>query len=133
MSDRVTALIGNMQPGTLASALVDRAIRSGATRFPDFNLVRMQAREAMERRAQHDALGNMLSKHPADLAREIQSGFDALFAQDHDHDLLVRSVFLACGHAISYGRSHLPPVEAAELCMSVALFASWLDRRQSAR
>ena len=133
MSDRVSALIGELSVGTLASILIEHSIRSGAGRLPDFTIVRMDAREAIERHGRAELRGHQLSAFPVELAGEIQAGFDTLFVDAEDRLVLVRSVFDACGRAVSYVRDHVKPEAAAELAMSIALYASWLDRRRVAR
>ena len=133
LSDQVSSLLGEMTPGSLASILLAQAVRSGAGRLPDFTRVRMEAREAMERHGRAELRGQNLSAFPVELAGEIQSGFDALFAESDDRLVLVRSVFDACGRAVSYVRNHIRPEEAAEFALSIAFYASWLDRRRVTR
>ena len=133
LSDPVSSLVADVKSGTLASVLIDQALRSGAGRLPDFTAVRMQAREAVQRHGRPELFGQILSATPQQLAVELQDGFDALFVQADSRPLMVQSAFKACGQAISFGRNHVRPEDAAEMAMGIALFASWLDRRSATR
>jgi hypothetical protein len=132
-SDWVSNRLGTLEPGSLASVLVDSAILFGARTFPDFAAVRQDAFEAMQRRGTFDLRGHILTATPEELAAEVQSDVDGLLFDAADRTLLIHASINACGHAIGYARHRLPPVEAAELALSVAFYAGWVDQRKIGR
>jgi hypothetical protein len=129
--DFVSSKLGEMKPNNLASALVESALLAGATRFPDFHNVRLEAHEMMQRRGAVALRDHTLSASPDCLAGEVQSDVDLLLLDPDERSHLTKGIFSACGHALSYARHHIAPVVAAELAMSVALYAGWLDQRKS--
>ena len=131
--DWVTAKLGALRSGSLASGLVDAAVLAGARSFPNFSAVRQDAFEAMQRHGSYDLRGNALSAPPEELAGEIQCDVDGLLLDADDRTLLVKASNIACAHAISYSRHRLAPVAAAELALSVAYHAGWIDQRKSGR
>lgn len=131
--DWVTVKLGALRSGSLASVLVDASVLAGARAFPNFGSVRQDAFEAMQRRGSVDLRGNSLTSSPEELAGEIQSDIDGLLFDADDRTLLLKASNIACGHALSYARHRLPPVEAAELALSVAYYAGWIDQRKSGR
>ena len=132
-SDWVTNKLGAVRPGSLASALIDASILAGARAFPDFISVRQDALEAMQRRGAPDTRGNLLTAAPEDLAGEFQTDVDGLLHDADDRNMLIKASMHACGHAVSYARHRLPPVEAAELALSIAFYAGWVDQRKTGR
>lgn len=132
-SDWVTNKLGAVRPGSLASALIDASILAGARSFPDFIAVRQDALEAMQRRGAPDTRGNLLTSSPADLAGELQTDVDGLLFDADDRNLLVKACISACSHAVGYARHRLAPVEAAELALSIAFYAGWVDQRKTGR
>lgn len=131
--DWVTAKLGALRSGSLASALVDASVLAGARAFPKFGTVRQDAYEAMQRRGGYDLRGNVLTASPEELAGEIQSDVDGLLFDADDRTSLFKACCIASGHAISYVRHRLQPVEAAELALSIAYHAGWIDQRKSGR
>jgi hypothetical protein len=129
VSERLTLLT----PGTLASTLTEAALVSGARRFPEISKVRQEAQEAMLRRGAADLRGGELSASPRELARQVQEDVDDLLADPANRLALVRAAFSACGFAVGYNRSRLCPAAAAELGLSIALYASWVDQRSQPR
>ena len=87
----------------------------------------------MQRRGGLDARGHCLTALPEDIAAELQSDVDGLLFDADDQALLVKASINACGHAVSYSRHRLPPVEAAELALSIAFYAGWIDQRKTRR
>jgi hypothetical protein len=132
-SDRVSAQLALLSQGTLASALTEAALVAGARRLPEISRVRQEAQEAMLRRGAAELRGNELSAAPRDLARLVQEDVDDLLADPANRQALVRAAIHACGFAVGYNRSRLCPAQAAELGLSVALYASWLDQRELQR
>jgi hypothetical protein len=132
-NDEVNAKIGSLTAGSLASTLIDSALLAGARRMPAFAQVISNAQETMRRRGAADLRDIELSASTAMLAAEVQSDVDGLLWDASDRPALVRSFIQACGHAIGYQRTRLCPAEAAELCLSVALYAGWLDQRENLR
>jgi hypothetical protein len=132
-NDWVTSKLGSVRPGTLASVLVDASVLAGARAFPDFMTVRHDAVEAMQRRGAADLRGAKLTAAPEELASEIQSDVDSLLFDADDRAQLVKAAINACGHAVSYARHRLPPIEAAELALSIAFYAGWVDQRKTGR
>jgi hypothetical protein len=132
-NDEVNARLGSLTPGSLASTLVESAVLSGARRMPEFAHILSDAQELMRRRGAADLRGAELSDSPTNLAAQVQSDVDHLLWDASDRSALVRSFIQACGHAIGYQRTRLCPAEAAELCLSVALYAGWLDQREIQR
>lgn len=132
-NDWVSSKLGAVKPGTLATCLLDASLLAGARRFPDFVTVRQDALEAMQRRGGHDVRGQTLSASPDDIAASIQSDVDGLLYDEADRSLLVNAAIAACGHAVGYARFRLPPVEAAELALSIAFYAGWADQRKTMR
>ncbi len=131
--DWVTNKLGAVRPGSLASALVDASILAGARTFPDFIAVRQDSLEAMQRRGAPDTRSNLLTAAPEDLAAEFQIDVDGLLLDADDRNLLIKASINACGHAVSYARHRLPPVDAAELALSIAFYAGWVDQRKTGR
>lgn len=132
-NDWVTSKLGAVRPKTLASVLVEASVLAGARAFPDFAAVRQDAFEAMQRRGGFDVRGNILTSSPDELAGQIQADVDGLLFDADDRALLVNASINACGHAVGYVRHRLPPVEAAELALSVAFYAGWVDQRKTGR
>jgi hypothetical protein len=132
-NDEVNVKLGSLTMGSLASTLIDSALLAGARRMAEFAKVISDAQEAMRRRGSFDLRGAELSASPALLAAEVQSDVDHLLWDASDRPALVRSFIQACGHAIGYQRTRLCPSDAAELCLSVALYAGWLDQREIQR
>ena len=132
-SDAMSEKLGALKPGTLASALVEASMVSGARRFPEFAHVALDAQEAMQRRGGVNVRGIELSAPPRALAANVQEDVDALLIDPLDRSALMRAVIQASGHAIGYQRSRLCPAEAAELALSVALYAGWIDQRETIR
>jgi hypothetical protein len=131
--DWVTAKLGALRSGSLASVLVDASVLAGARSFPNFAALRQDAFEAMQRRGGYDLRGHVLTASPEELAAEIQSDVDCLLHGADDRTLLVKATIIACGHAISYARHRLAPVDAAELALSIAYYAGWVDQRKTGR
>ena len=132
-NDEVNAKIGSLTAGSLGSILIDSALLSGARRMPEIAQVISNAQETMRRRGAADLRDIELSASPAMLAAEVQSDVDALLWDASDRAALVRAFIQSCGHAIGYQRTRFCPAEAAELCLSVALYAGWLDQRENLR
>ncbi len=132
-NDWVTSKLGALRTGSLASVLIDAAVLSGARSFPDFASVRQDALEAMQRRGGFDCRANALTTAPEELAGEVQTDVDGLLFDADDRSLLVKASIDACGHAISYMRHRIPPVDAAELALSIAYYAGWVDQRKTGR
>jgi hypothetical protein len=132
-SDEVNSKLGSLTSGSLASTVIESAVLSGARRMPEVAHVLTDAQEAMRRRGTVDLRGAELSATPSVLAAEVQSDVDHLLWDASDRPALVRSFIQACGHAIGYQRTRLCPAEAAELSLSVALYAGWLDQREIQR
>lgn len=130
-SDSVGEKLGELKSGTLASALMEASLLAGSRRFPEVSLVRQNAQEAMQRHGACDLRGHGLSAPVDQLAGHIQADIDALMMDDDDAQRLTAASFSACAHAISYSRQRIVPVEAAELAMSVAFYAGWIDARKS--
>lgn len=129
-SDAVTEKLFAIKSGTLASKLVESSLLCGTNRFPDFLTTRQNAHEMMQRRAGFSVPDNLMSDTPDRLAAEIQTDIDSLLAYSDDrHDLSI-GIFDACALAVGYARHKVEPVIAAELAMSVALYAGWLDQRK---
>jgi hypothetical protein len=129
-SDAVTDKLFAIKSGTLASKLVESSLMCGANRFPNFLTIRQNAHEMMQRRAGYSAPENLMSDTPDRLAAEIQTDIDSLLMLADDRQDLIVGIFDACALAIGYARHKLAPVLAAELAMSVALYAGWLDQRK---
>jgi hypothetical protein len=129
-SDQVTGYLTAIKSETLASKLIECTLMTGATRFPDFQSVQLNAQEAMLRRAACYLPTNALSDAPDMLAAEIQTDIDALLIDAGDRQSLMAGIFNACGLAIGYARHKIEPVLGAELAMSIALYAGWLDQRK---
>ncbi len=129
-SDTVSADLAAMKSGTLASKLVEAALLAGATRFPDFQKIHVSAQETIARRADCYLPEVLLSDAPEALAVEVQTDIDSLMALWDDRQVLIAGIFDACGLAIGYARHRVAPVLAAELAMSVALYAGWMDQRK---
>jgi hypothetical protein len=132
-NDHVSERLTLLSQGTLASALTEAAMVSGARRFPEISRVRQEAQEAMQRRGAAELRGNALSASPRELAGLVQEDVDDLLADPANRLALVRAAIHACGFAAGYNRSRLCPAQAAELGLSVALYASWLDQRELPR
>jgi hypothetical protein len=132
-NDEVSAKLAALSAGTLASTLVESALISGARRLPEFSRVLIDAQESMRRRGHVDLREVELSAAPDQLAAEVQGDVDNLLYDASDRAALVRSCIQACGHAIGYQRTRFCPAEAAELCLSIALYAGWLDQREIQR
>lgn len=132
-NDEVSTKLATLTPGTLASTLIKSALMAGARRLPEFSRVLVDSQEAMRRRGNGDLRGVELSALPHQLAAEVQGDVDGLLGDAAGRAALVRSCIEACGHAIGYQRTRLCPAEAAELCLSVALHAGWLDQREIQR
>jgi hypothetical protein len=132
-NDEVSARLASLTPGTLASTLVESALISGARRLPVFTQVLSDAQEAMRRRGSADLRQAELSTAPHLLAAEVQGDVDGLLIDASGRSALVRSCIQACGHAVGYQRMRFCPAEAAELCLSLALYAGWLDQRENKR
>ena len=132
-NDKVTRRLGRLEPGSLASALVEAALMTGSKRFPDFQTVRHDAIEAIQRRGEGDYRGVSLSAEPASLASLLQDDVDPLLFERDDSALLLDAAIAACGHAVSFNRHHLDPALAAELSLSVAYHAGWVDQRKVKR
>lgn len=130
-NDGVGEKLGAMKSGSLASALVEGSLLAGSRRFPEVSLVRQDAQEAMQRYGACDLRGHCLSAPVDRLAGDIQCDIDALMLDDDDATQLTAASFSACVHAISYCRQRIAPAEAAELAMSVAFYAGWIDARKS--
>lgn len=130
-SDAVSEKLGAMKSGSLASALVEATLLAGSRRFPEVSLVRQDAQEAMQRHGICDLRGHCLSAPVDRLAGNIQADIDALMMDDEDAEQLTHASFSACAHAISYSRQRIAPAYAAELAMSVAFYAGWIDARKS--
>ncbi|MGL4490777.1 MAG: hypothetical protein ACRCU5_15165 [Rhizobiaceae bacterium] len=129
-SDLVTAKLCDSRTGSLASKLVQSALLTGAGRFPDFRSAKVNAQEAMLRRAAFHAPNGFLSDAPEALAANIQADVDSIVLDPDDRGMLIAGVFDACGLAISYARHRLEPSLAAELALGIALFGGWLDQRK---
>jgi hypothetical protein len=129
-SDAVTDKLFAIKSGTLASKLVESSLLSGANRFPDFLTMRQNAHEMMQRRARFSVPENLMSDTPDRLAAAIQTDIDSLLLLAEDRQDLTAGIFDACALAVGYARHKLAPVVAAELAMSVALYAGWLDQRK---
>lgn len=129
-SDAVTEKLFAIKSGTLASKLVESSLLCGASRFPDFLTTRQNAHEMMQRRAGYSVLNSLISDTPDRLAAEIQTDIDSLLKLADDRQDLIVGIFDACALAVGYARHKLAPVLAAELAMSVALYAGWLDQRK---
>lgn len=132
-SDQVSRLLSNLESDSLASVLFDAALLSGARRFPELQLVRRDAMEAMERRGEGDYRGVILSDNPGNLASVLQSDVEHLLYDQDDRMLLFNALASACAQAIGYGRHRTEPALAAELALSVAFHAGWVDQRKSIR
>lgn len=132
-SDSVSERLSLLKPGTLASALTEAALIAGARRFPEISKVRQEAQEAMQRRAAVELRGAELSAHPRELAGQLQEDVDDLLSDPANRSALVRAAILACGYAVGYNRTRLCPAEAADLSLSVALYAGWIDQRGTPR
>jgi hypothetical protein len=132
-SDAMSQKLGALKPGTLASTLVEASMVSGARRFPEFAHAALDAQEAMQRRGGVNLRGVELSAAPRVLAAEIQGDVDGLVIDPSNRQALTRAAIHACGHAIGYHRARLCPAQAAELALSVALYAGWLDQRETVR
>jgi hypothetical protein len=132
-SDQVSRLLCNLETDSLASVLFDAALLSGARRFPELQSVRRDAMEALERRGEGDFRGVCLSGTPGTLASILQSDVEHLLFDQDDRMLLFNSLGSACAHAVGYGRHRLEPALAAELALSVAFHAGWVDQRKSIR
>ncbi len=130
-NDAVGEKLDAMKSGSLASALVEASLLAGSRRFPEVLLVRQDAQEAMQRHGACDLRGHVLSASVENLAGHIQADIDALMMDDDDATQLTIASFSACAHAISYSRQRIAPAEAAELAMSVAFYAGWIDARIS--
>jgi hypothetical protein len=129
-SDAVTEKLFAIKSGTLASKLVESSLLCGANRFPDFLTTRQNAHEMMQRRAGFSVPENLMSDTPDRLAAEIQTDIDSLLVYSDDRQDLTTGIFDACALAVGYTRHKIEPVTAAELAMSVALYAGWLDQRK---
>jgi hypothetical protein len=116
-SDQVSKLLGNLE----------------SRRFPELHLVRRDAMEAMERRGNCDYRGVILSDNPGNLASILQSDVEHLLYDQDDRMLLFHALGSACAQAIGYGRHRTEPALAAELALSVAFHAGWIDQRKSMR
>lgn len=132
-NDRVTRKLGRLEPGSLAAALVEAALLSGARRFPDFLTVRQDAVEAIRRHGAGDLRGLALSDAPSNLSARLQDEFDHLVIDDTDRTMLVEAVIAACAHAVGFNRHRLCPAQAAELSLSIAFHAGWVDQRKTGR
>jgi hypothetical protein len=132
-NDYVSERLAVLTPGTLASTLTEASLVAGARRFPDIQRVRQEAQEAMQRRGAADLRGIELSASPRELVSQVQEDVDDLLTDPENRSALMRAAIQACGFAVGYNRSRLCPAEAAELALSVALYGSWLDQRQTAR
>jgi hypothetical protein len=130
-NDAVGEKLGAMKSGSLASALVEASLLAGSRRFPEISLVRQDAQEAMQRHGNCDLRGHVLSAPLEEMAGGIQADIDALMMDDDDASQLTAASFSACAHAISYSRQRIAPADAAELAMSVAFYAGWIDARKS--
>jgi hypothetical protein len=129
-NDAVTNQLMPMKSGTLAAKLTECTLLAGATAFPDFQVVQQNAQEAMLRRAACHVPANTLSNTPDQLAAKVQVNIDTLLATTSEERHLTSGVFAACGLAIGYARHKVAPVAGAELAMSIALYAGWLDMRK---
>ena len=132
-SDYVSTMLANLESDSLASVLFDAALLSGARRFPELHLVRRDAMEALERRGEGDYRGVVLSDNPGNLASILQGDVEHLLYDHDDRMLLFNSLACACAHAVGYGRHRTEPALAAELALSVAFHAGWVDQRKSIR
>ncbi|MGB8819195.1 MAG: hypothetical protein WCC66_14865 [Rhizobiaceae bacterium] len=132
-NDKVTRKLGRVEPGSLASALVEAALMAGSKRFPDFQTVRHDAIEAIQRRGEGDYRGISLSAEPCVLAALLQDDVHTLLFERDDSVLLLDAAIAACGHAVGFNRNHLDPAIAAELSLSVAFHAGWADQRKTKR
>lgn len=132
-NDAVSGKLGALQPGTLASTLVEAALVAGARHFPNFALVQLEAHDAMQRRG-GVALRNVdLSASPRELVAHVQDDIDGLLSDPFNRVALVRASIQACGHAVGYQRTRFCPADAAELALSIALYGGWIDQRESTR
>jgi hypothetical protein len=129
-SDEVTDKLFVMKSGSLAPRLVECALLAGANRFPDFQYVRQNAHEEMQRRACICIPEEVTCGVPHKLAEAIQTDIDSLLTQSEDRQVLASAIIDACGLAIGYARHKIAPALGAELAMSVALYAGWLDQRK---
>ena len=132
-SDSVSERLSMLKPGTLASTLTEAALIAGARRFPEISKVGQEAREAMQRRGAVELRGAELSASPRELVSQVQEDVDDLLSDPSNRSALVRAAILACGYAVGYNRTRFCPAEAAELSLSVALYASWVDQRGTPR
>ena len=132
-SDRVSKMLANLVTDSLASVLFDAALLSGARRFPDLQSVRRDAMEALERRGEGDYRSVALSGTPENLAAILQGDVDHLLFDRDDRLALFNALGSACAHAVGYGRHRIEPALAAELALSVAFHAGWVDQRKSVR
>jgi hypothetical protein len=132
-NDEVNVRLGSLKHGSLASTLIESALLSAARRMPEFAHVLTDAQESMRRRGAADLRGVELSASPSMLATEVQSDVDHLLWDAAGRSALVASFIQACGHAIGYQRTRFCPADAAEFCLSVALYAGWLDQREIQR
>ena len=132
-SDRVSGLLASLETGSLAAALFDAALLSGSRRFPDLHAVRRDAMEDLERRGECNYRDMSLSASAENLAAMLQSDVESLLFDQDDRIMLFNALTAACAHAIGYGRHKTEPALAAELALSVAFHAGWIDQRKSMR
>lgn len=132
-SDIVSGMLANLETGSLAAALFDAAVLGGSRRFPDLHAVRRDAMEALERRGDCNYRDMPLSASAESLAAILQSDVEGLLFDQGDRLMLFDALVSACAHAIGYGRHKTDPALAAELALSVAFHAGWVDQRKTMR